>query len=657
MSEMSKNNDYGLLRVAAGVPRVRVADVEANVQGIVHLIDRAAQQGVQLLALPELAVTGYTCGDLLGGSLLLDEAERAVLAISRAVAGHDMMVVVGAPLRCAGRLYNCAVAMHKEQIWVIPKTYLPNYNEFYEKRWFAGGGSAPARGCPTIVLGGREVPFGTDLLMHLGNAVIAVEICEDMWAPITPATMAAVNGANVLVCISASNELVCKHDYLMRLVEGESARNIAACVYTSAGYGESTTDVVFSGSAAIAENGQMLQQAGRFETEPQLIVADVDVEALEHERRTSTSFSDSRAMWHRNYRHEHAATALPDYSHLTLLRRVGRLPFVPIEDDALSSRCEEIVDIQTMGLMQRLEHTGIKSLVVGISGGLDSTLALMIACRAFDRLGLDRKQIYGITMPGFGTTSRTLTNALELMKALGIGVKQISIANAVAAHLADLEHSLDSHDTTYENAQARERTQILMDYANKMGALVLGTGDLSELALGWCTYNGDHMSMYNVNGSIPKTLAKHLVMWFADNAGASTPTSLTVRETLLDVLHTPISPELTPADDAGNIKQKTEDIIGPYELHDFFLYYMIRYGFGPRKIFFLARTAFKGAYDDATIAKWLTTFVRRFFSQQFKRSCMPDGPKVGSVSLSPRGDWRMPSDACADLWLKECREL
>lgn len=652
-----KDSNYGFMRVASAVPRVNVADVNANVQGIMQMIDKAAAQCVQLLVMPELAITGYTCADLLGNQLLLEQAEQAVLTIHKAVEERDIMVIVGAPLRCNNQLFNCAVVMHKSKVWVIPKTYLPNYNEFYEKRWFTSGNSAVARSCQTIAIGDQEFPFGTDLLIHMNHAIVAVEICEDLWTPITPSAVAATNGANVLVNISASNELVCKHEYLMSLIKGQSARNIAAYIYSSAGYGESTTDLVFAGNAVIAENGQILQQARRFETEAQLIVADIDLEALNHERRINTSFTDSQAMWHRNYRHECAVATSLDYSDMQLLREVNRMPFVPIENDVLNSRCEEIVNIQAMGLMRRLQHTGIKSLVVGISGGLDSTLALMIACRAFDRLKLDKKGIYGITMPGFGTTSRTLTNALELMKALGITVKEINIAKAVELHLNDLEHSLDSHDTTYENAQARERTQILMDYANKMGALVLGTGDLSELALGWCTYNGDHMSMYNVNGSIPKTLAKHLVMWFADNANASTPVGLTIRETLLDVLHTPISPELTPADDAGNIKQKTEDIIGPYELHDFFLYNMIRHGFTPHKIYFLARHAFAGDYDNETIKKWLTTFVKRFFSQQFKRSCLPDGPKVGSVSLSPRGDWRMPSDATASIWLNQCNDL
>lgn len=652
-----KDGDYGYFRVAAGVPQVNVADVDANTQSVMDMIVKAHEQHVQLLVLPELALTGYTCGDLLGNDHLLSQVEEALEHIHGRVQSMHMMVIVGAPLRNGDQLFNCAVVMSDDTMRVVPKSYIPNYKEFYEKRWFTSGLSTMARSAGTINIAEREYPFGTDMLLRSGRAVVGVEVCEDLWTPIPPTSLAALNGANVLVNLSASNELVSKHDYLMDLIKGHSARHIAAYVYSSSGFGESTTDLVFAGNAVVAENGTVLEEAQRFSLEPQMVVADIDIESLCHERRVNTSFADAQSAWCRNYRHEQFYLSSVDYNQVELKRPVNRMPFVPIETDRLNSRCEEIVNIQTMGLMRRLSHTGIKSLVVGISGGLDSTLALMVACRAFDKLGLDRKGIYGITMPGFGTTGRTLTNALELMRALGITVKEIPIADAVAKHLADIEHSLDSHDTTYENAQARERTQILMDYANKTGSLVLGTGDLSELALGWCTYNGDHMSMYNVNGGVPKTLAKHLVMWFADQANASNPTGLVVRETLLDVLHTPISPELTPADEAGNIKQKTEDIIGPYELHDFFLYNMIRHGYEPRKIFFLAKKAFKGTYDAATIKRWLTMFVRRFFSQQFKRSALPDGPKVGSVSLSPRGDWRMPSDASASIWLAQCEQL
>ncbi|MBR1804425.1 MAG: NAD(+) synthase, partial [Muribaculaceae bacterium] len=595
------DGDYGYFRVASAVPQVNVADVKANVQSIMYMMVKAEAEHAQLLVLPELALTGYTCGDLLANDRLLDMVENALTSIYERINSFNLTVVLGAPLRCGNMLLNCAVVMNGLSMGVVPKSYIPNYKEFYEKRWFTSGLANAVRSKNTITVGGMECPFGTDLLFRAGRAVVGIEVCEDLWTPIPPTSLAALNGANVLVNLSASNELVSKHDYLMDLIKGQSARHIAAYVYSSSGFGESTTDLVFAGNAVIAENGSVLAESKRFSLEPQLVVADIDIESLNHERRVNTTFADAQSAWCRNYRCEDVSVPALNYDQVELKHPVNRMPFVPAETDRLNSRCEEIVNIQTMGLMRRLKHTGIKSLVVGISGGLDSTLALMVACRAFDQLGLDRKGIYGITMPGFGTTGRTLTNALELMRALGITVKEIPIADAVAKHLADIEHSLDSHDTTYENAQARERTQILMDYANKTGSLVLGTGDLSELALGWCTYNGDHMSMYNVNGGVPKTLAKHLVMWFADQANASNPTGLVVRETLLDVLHTPISPELTPADDAGNIKQKTEDIIGPYELHDFFLYNMIRHGYEPRKIFFLARKAFGDDYDSATI--------------------------------------------------------
>lgn len=653
----NRDGDYGYLRVASAVPMLNVADIKTNCQALFDMIQKAEDERVQVLVLPELSVTGYTCGDLLGNDRLLNEAELAVQHIHESMASRNVMVILGAPLRNGDQLYNCAVVMHGEKMWVIPKSYIPNYKEFYEKRWFTSGISTVARANNTIRILGEEYPFGTDILFHIGRATIGVEICEDLWTPIPPSSLAALNGANVIVNLSASNELVSKHDYLMSLIKNHSARHIAAYVYSSSGFGESTTDLVFAGNAVIAENGTVLQESKRFSLEPQFVVADIDIDALINERRINSSYADAQSAWWRNYRHEQVDVSGVNFDQSELLHPINRMPFVPVETDRLNSRCEEIVNIQTMGLVRRLTHTGIKSLVIGISGGLDSTLALMVACRSFDLLSLDRKGIIGITMPGFGTTSRTLTNALELMKALGITVKEIRIADAVAQHLADIDHSLDSLDTTYENAQARERTQILMDYANKTGSLVLGTGDLSELALGWCTYNGDHMSMYNVNGGVPKTLAKHLVMWFADHSNSSSPTGLIVRETLLDVLHTPISPELTPADDAGNIKQKTEDIIGPYELHDFFLYNMIRHGYDPRKIFFLACKAFADDYDATTIKRWLTVFVKRFFSQQFKRSALPDGPKVGNVSLSPRGDWRMPSDASASAWLEQCEAL
>lgn len=653
--EMKHKHDYGMIRVAAAVHCGNVADVQYNTEQIMRQVRLAIEQKAQMVVLPEMAVTGYTCADLLGLDILLDAAEQALKVIAETFVNQDIVIVVGAPLRQQSRLYNCAVVMQRGQMWAVPKTYLPNYKEFYEKRWFTAA-SVDLRDA-TINVAGQSIPFGTDLLFDMGKACIAVEICEDLWVPVAPSSLAAVNGANVLVNLSASNELVTKHDYLIDLIKHQSNHCIAAYVYASAGFGESTTDLVFAGNCVIAENGTILRQGKRFIADEQMVVADIDIEALENERRINGSFADCRQRNLRGYRHIALQFQPIDYEQIVLERNMRRLPFVPEEVSRRETRCEEIVNIQTEGLMRRLKHTGCKSLVVGISGGLDSTLALMIAVRAFDRLGLDRKGIYGITMPGFGTTGRTLTNALELMKALNITVKEIPIAEAVAKHLSDIEHDMASHDTTYENAQARERTQILMDFANKTGGMVLGTGDLSELALGWATYNGDHMSMYNVNGSIPKTLAKHLVMWFASKFEPANPQSLTIHETLLDVLHTPISPELTPADEKGQIKQKTEDIIGPYELHDFILYNMLRHGYSPVKVYFLARRTFADTYDNETMLKWLRVFCKRFFSQQFKRSCLPDGPKVGSVSLSPRGDWRMPSDATASLWLSTLEDL
>lgn len=652
----SYKTDYGYARVAAAVPALNVADIEANVNAINDTIHEALAKKTQLLVLPEMAITGYTCADLFGNETLLIEAEKAITSIAQLTVDNDLIVILGAPLRNNGQLYNCAVVMQRGNMWVIPKTYLPNYKEFYEKRWFTSDNVT--RGMVSeINIDGKKVPFGTDMIFQAGRMKIAVELCEDLWVPIPPSSVAAINGANVLVNLSASNEVVGKHTYLVDLIKHQSNHCIAAYVYASAGYGESTTDLVFAGNAVIAENGSILKEAARFSTKPQMSVADIDIEALDNERLLNGSFTDSLIQHARPYKVIQLQASPLDYESVNLERKIKKSPFTPSETSRLDSRCEEIVNIQTQGLMRRMEFTHIKSLVVGISGGLDSTLALMIAVRAFDRMGLDRKNIYGITMPGFGTTGRTHNNALQLMQALGVTVKEISIAKAVTQHFADIDHDPEVQDVTYENSQARERTQILMDFSNKINGLVLGTGDLSELALGWATYNGDHMSMYNVNGSIPKTLAKHLVMWFAATINTSNPTGMTIHETLLDVLATPISPELTKADDKGDIAQITEDIVGPYELHDFFLYNMLRHGYGPTKIYFIARKAFEGIYDNATIKKWLTTFCRRFFNQQFKRSCLPDGPKVGNISLSPRGDWRMPSDASSKVWLKECDSL
>ncbi len=660
---MAKSNnmavtDYGMVRVAAVVPQVNVADVEGNVAHLIESVDQAVGMGASIVATPELCVTGYTCGDLFGNDLLLDAAEQALVDLNEHYRNTSVMIVLGAPLRCNGHLFNCAVILNHGEMWVVPKTYIPNYKEFYEKRWFTSSNITAIAGRDSIVVGGEEVPFGTHQIFEAGRARVAVEVCEDLWVPAPPSSIAAINGANVIVNLSASNELIGKHTYLMDLIKHQSARCIAAYVYASCGFGESTTDLVFGGNAVIAENGKVLAQGERFTTRGQLSVADIDIAALDNERRINGSFADSMVQFGTPFEHIALEVNGPlDYESQELKRPVRRLPFVPAEDDRLNARCEEIVSIQTEGLMRRLDFTGIPTMVVGVSGGLDSTLALLVGVRAFDRMGRDRKDIHAITMPGFGTTDRTYTNACAMVKALGVTLHEISIAAAVTQHFKDIGHDAANHDVTYENSQARERTQILMDFSNKVNGLVLGTGDLSELALGWATYNGDHMSMYNVNVSIPKTLVRHLVRWFAASLDDGSEAGKQIHDTLVDVLDTPISPELTPAAQDGTILQVTEDIVGPYELHDFFLYHMLRYGYAPDKLYLLARKAFNGVYDNATIRKWLRTFVKRFFSQQFKRSCLPDGPKVGNVSLSPRGDWRMPSDASARLWLAQCDSL
>ena len=660
MAKTSKNavTDYGMVRVAAVVPQVNVADVDGNVAHIIESVDQAYKASAHIVVLPELCVTGYTCADLFGNELLLDAAEQALVMLRDRYKDTPMMIVVGAPLRCSGHLFNCAVVLNHGEMWVVPKTYIPNYKEFYEKRWFTTSNITAIAGKDSITVGDEEVPFGTHQIFEAGRARVAVEICEDLWVPAPPSSIAAINGANVIVNLSASNELIGKHTYLMDLIKHQSAHCIAAYVYASCGYGESTTDLVFGGNAVIAENGKMLAEGKRFTTQAQMSVADIDIAALENERRINGSFADSMVQFGTPFERVPMVVNGPlDYEKLELLRPVRRLPFVPAGDDRLTARCEEIIAIQTEGLMRRLSFTGIKTIVVGVSGGLDSTLALLVAVRAFDRMERDRKDIHAITMPGFGTTDRTYTNACEMVKSLGVTLHEISIAAAVMQHFKDIGQDPDNHDVTYENSQARERTQILMDFSNKINGLVLGTGDLSELALGWATYNGDHMSMYNVNVSIPKTLVRHLVHWFADSLNDGTKAGQAIHDTLLDVFNTPISPELTPAAKDGTILQVTENIVGPYELHDFFLFNMLRYGFTPAKLYLLARVAFKGEYDNATIKKWLRTFIKRFFGQQFKRSCLPDGPKVGSVSLSPRGDWRMPSDASSRLWLAQCDEL
>ena len=608
---------------------------------------QASEKGVQIIAFPELSVTGYTCLDLFAQQTLLDGAEEALLQLVSNTADLDILTIVGVPLRTENRLINAAVVFQKGAIrGVVPKTYLPNYKEFQEQRWFT---SATELRESTISIGEEEYPMGSHLLFRSGRLTAGIEICEDLWVPVPPSSLLAMEGANIIFNLSASNELIGKHAYLRQLVAQQSARTIGGYVYCSAGFGESSTDLVFAGNGIIAENGKILREAKRFVLEEQLVVADLDIERLEFERLRNTSFRVNEGAAENTVIEMEIPEGLRG---VALDREIDPMPFVPQDEAHRSQRCEEIFQIQSHGLAKRLVHTRCEKAVVGISGGLDSTLALLVAVRTFDKLQLDRTGIIGITMPGFGTTDRTYNNALELMRSLGVTVREIPIRDACLQHFRDIGLDPEDRSAAYENSQARERTQILMDVANMEGGLVVGTGDLSELALGWATYNGDQMSMYGVNASVPKTLVRHLVKWVAD-----TESDAGARATLLDIIDTPVSPELLPADKDGRISQKTEDLVGPYELHDFFLYNFIRGGYRPAKILFLAEQAFRGSYDHATIRKWLEVFFRRFFSQQFKRSAMPDGPKVGSVALSPRGDWRMPSDASAAVWLKELETL
>lgn len=634
---------HGFLRVAAAIPPVTVADPMANGYAIAAMLDDMAGRGVEIAVFPEMSLTAYTCADLFHNSTLIDAANDALAQLLERNTGNPVTFAVGMPVVVGGFMYNCAViARGNRLLAVVPKTYIPNYNEFYERRWWRSGADVPLQ---TITLAGNEVSFGVNQLVSVSGVKVAAEICEDLWVPVPPSTRAAMAGADVVLNLSASDALTGKYSYLQSLVCQQSARCLCTYVYASAGFGESSTDLVFDGIGLIASNGRLQAQAKRWQAGPDFTVADVDIEALRRDRLHLGTFGDCAEHNDAKY----AVTAVEDVetvSHDQLLCRIDRLPFVPAPGPDLDERCEEIVNIQSEGLARRLDFTHCKALVVGISGGLDSTLALLVSVHVFDRLGLPRAGIIGVTMPGFGTTGRTHDNAVLLMKLLGVTSREISIVPAVNQHFKDINHDPAVHDVTYENAQARERTYLLMDIANQAGGMVLGTGDLSELALGWATYNGDHMSMYGVNAGVPKTLVHHLVCWFASKADDDR-----LRKTLTDIAATPISPELIPANADGSIEQKTEDLVGPYELHDFFLYYMLRYGFSPARIFYLAQHAFAGTYDDDVIRHWLRTFVRRFFAQQFKRSCLPDGPKVGSVCLSPRGDWRMPSDATVSAWL------
>ena len=699
--------EFGFIRVAAATPRVKVADVDANVEEICRMAEIAENEQVSILAFPELSVTGYSCGDLFAQELLVSRAEEGVKRLKTFSRGKSLTLVVGVPVRVRGSLYNCAAVIQNGSLkGIVPKIYLPTYNEFYESRWFSSGCdflsdtlsaygriednakdcSSPAAGAE-ISYAGHKVNVYPNMLFNVGRATFAIEICEDLWTPIPPSSHHALAGAQIIVNLSASNEVLMKHQYRKQLVSQQSARTISAYVYSSCGYGESTQDVVYAGSSLIYENGSLMAENKRFSLESGMICADIDIDKLSVLRQKESTFHSvapdgtGDGLDARRYFAVACGNGAATDFGKCLKRHIDPHPFVPGNAAERDERCREITDIQVIGLATRLAHIHSQTAVIGISGGLDSTLALIVTVLAFDKLGWDRKRIIGITMPGLGTTTRTHSNASDLMAALGVTSLEIPIGKAVAQHFSDIGQNPEVQDVTYENSQARERTQILMDVANKENGIVVGTGDLSELALGWATYNGDHMSMYAVNASIPKTLVRYLVGWAAENhfesdvavaagrggvenRGTLPETSRedvadrkrSVREILMDIIDTPVSPELKPADSEGNITQKTEDLVGPYELHDFFLYHIFRFGARPSKVYFLARKAFEGVYDDATILKWLNTFIRRFFAQQFKRSCLPDCPKVGSVSLSPRGDWRMPSDAWRTIFLNDLPE-
>ncbi|WP_353662161.1 NAD(+) synthase [Hydrogenimonas sp. SS33] len=633
---------YGFVRVAAAVPKVRVANVGFNVEHIVDLWRTAEERKVSAVLFPELGLSGYSCGDLFYQRALHKAVEEGLERLLEVSKGWKSVAIVGAPVWWTGRLYNAALVLQGGRVLgVVPKTYIPEHKEYYEKRWFVSGAGICGE---SVTLCGEEVPFGTDLLFEeKGRYLFGVEVCEDLWSVVPPSSYMALAGATLLFNLSASDEIVGKSEYRASLVATQSARCMAAYAYASCGMGESTTDVVFGGDVMIAENGAMLERGERFLDESQIIFADVDVERLENFRVSEGSFADGEI---RTYRH---IPVSPTFEVGTIERKIDPHPFVPSRKSERAKRCREIFAIQAAALQKRLEHIGCEMCVLGISGGLDSTLALLATYRTYEIMGRDPKGIVCVTMPGFGTSERTLKNAGRLCDGLGVALKTVDITEACLAHFRQIGHDPGDHSVVFENVQARERTQILMDLANELGGIVIGTGDLSEAALGWSTYNGDHMSMYAINAGIPKTLVRYIVAWAAEVYPA-------IADVLRDILATPVSPELLPARE-GEIAQKTEEVVGPYELHDFFLYHMIKSGAAPRKLLFLARHAFGGTYDEETIRRWLEVFLRRFFSQQFKRSCMPDGPKVGTIALSPRGDWRMPSDAEVAVWLEELHSM
>ena len=633
------------MRVAAAVPRVHIADAHRNAEGALKIMQEAFNEGVEIVVMPELSLVGYTCGDMVLQKKLLKDSENALAWLMQETADIPTIGIVGLPVVYADRLYNCAAIIGQGTLWgIIPKSYIPNYGEFSELRWWVSGYGMRDR---MIRFAGQECPFGADLLFDIHGVEFGVEICEDMWVPVPPSSMQAVQGAKLLFNLSASPESVRKHDYLISLIAEQSSRTMAAYVYASSGHGESSSDLVFAGNAVVAELGRVLGVSDRFVRNDRMVIADIDVEYISTRRTARNTFYYPEAPEMRVVEIDVDEIVRTD----RVRRHIEPIYFVPENEAARAAHCKEVFAIQSAGLAQRLEHTNCKTAVIGISGGLDSTLALLAVCDTFDLLGLDRKGIIGVTMPGFGTSDRTYQNALTMVRELGCTLREIPIKDACEQHFKDIGLSVDERSVAYENSQARERTQILMDVANMCNGMVIGTGDMSELALGWATYNGDQMSMYGINASVPKTLVKHMVEWYGNNRAEGA-----LRQALLDVVATPVSPELLPAE-GDAIAQKTEDIVGPYDLHDFFLYCAIRRRYSPAKIFMLATIAFEGRFDEATIIKWLKVFFRRFFSQQFKRSAMPDGPKVGAVGLSPRGDLHMPSDAESRAWLQEIEEI
>lgn len=636
----------GYVRVEVVTPDIKVADCIFNTEQICSRIDKAYDAQVSVIVFPEMCITGYTCNDLFLQDTLLSDAQKSLATITEYTKGKNMLTVVGLPFEYCNKLYNVAAVIKDGVILgLVPKKYIPNYNEFYERRQFTEGFDKAVKVC----VAGQQTYMGSRILFRCSDfekLVVGVEICEDLWTPLPPSVSHAMNGATLIVNPSASNETVGKEDYRRSLVTGQSARLVCAYAYASSGDGESTQDIVFGGHDIIAENGTLLAETSLFANNS--VINDIDFERINSERRRMSTFTSATD----NDEYTVVDFSLAGTEYTSLVRFIDPHPFVPENEATRNKRCEAILSIQAMGLKKRLAHIGCKNVVIGISGGLDSTLALLVAVRAYGLLGLDMSGIHAVTMPGFGTTDRTYDNAVKMIKSLGCTFHEISIRESVTRHFEDIGHDINVHDVTYENGQARERTQILMDIANKVNGIVIGTGDMSELALGWATYNGDHMSMYGVNASVPKTLVRHLVRYYAEVLADST-----LAKVLYDVLDTPVSPELLPPDENGQIEQKTEDLVGPYELHDFFMYYILRFGIHPAKLYRIACAAFRPDYSEETILKWLKTFYRRFFAQHFKRSCLPDGPKVGTVAVSPRGDLRMPSDACARIWLKELDEL